>query len=77
MNGTYCACATLFAAFFSLAAVAATSEIRVDLKLDGSDFVSGERIRGIVDVANSSPDKVSVGYVNSNDRLEIERFRAF
>ena len=46
------------------AAGAATSEIRVDLKLDGSDFVSGERIRGVVDVANSSPDRVSVGYAN-------------
>ena len=76
MNGTYCACATLFAAFLSSAAVAATSEILVDLKLDGSDFVSGERIRGVVDVANSSSDKVSVGYVNSNDRLFVEVFKA-
>ena len=54
---------------------ATTSEITVDLKLSGSDFVVGERVRGIVDVANSSPDKISVGYQNSKDRLFIEVFR--
>ena len=59
-----------------LSLAAATAEIRVDLKLDGSDFVSGERIRGVVDVANSSPEKVSVGYANSADRLFVEVFRA-
>ena len=48
-----------------MALAAAPSEIRVDISLDGSDFVSGERIRGVVDVAHSSPDKVSVGYSNS------------
>ncbi|MBO7684421.1 MAG: hypothetical protein J6T51_06825 [Kiritimatiellae bacterium] len=58
------------------ALAAATSEIRVNLALDGSDFVSGERIRGVVDVANSSPDKVSVGYANSRDSLFVEVFRA-
>ena len=58
------------------AAGAATSEIRVDLKLDGSDFVSGERIRGVVDVANSSPDRVSVGYANSKDLFFVEVYRA-
>ena len=55
---------------------AATSEIRVDLKLDGSDFVAGERIRGVVDIANSSPDRVSVGYSNSKDRFFVEVYRA-
>ena len=55
---------------------AATAEIRVDLKLDGSDFVVGERIRGIVDIANSSPEKVSVGYSNSEDSFFVEVFRA-
>ena len=70
-----------FLSFAAMLAVAlplsaATSEIRVDLKLDGSDFVSGERIRGVVDVANSSPEKVSVGYSNSKDRLFVEVFRA-
>lgn len=55
---------------------ATTSEIKVDLRLDGLDFVSGERIRGVVDIANSSPDRVSVGYSNSKDLFFIEVFRA-
>jgi len=61
---------------FPLPSFSATSEISVDLKLDGSDFVAGERIRGIVNVANPSPEKVSVGYSNSKDRFLIEVFRA-
>ena len=40
-------------AFVSHVAAASTSEIRVDLSLDWSDFVSGERVRCVVDVANS------------------------
>lgn len=55
---------------------ATTSEIKVDLRLDGLDFVSGERIRGVVDIANSSPDRVSVGYSNSKDLFFIEVSRA-
>lgn len=65
------ACAALASALF-----AAPAEIRVDLKLDGSDFVVGERVRGVVDIANSSPEKVSVGYSNSEDRFFVEVFRA-
>ena len=60
----------------ALSAGAATSEIKVDLKLDGSDFVTGERIRGVVDIANSSPDRVSVGYANSRDLFFVEVYRA-
>ena len=56
--------------------LAVTSEISVDLKLDAYDFVCGERVRGVIDVANSSPDKVSVGYSNSRDSLFVEVFRA-
>lgn len=63
-------------ALLPMALVAATSEISVDISLDGSDFVSGERIRGVIDVANSSPEKVSVGYSNSRDALFVEVFRA-
>ena len=59
-----------------LSVCAATSEIKVDLKLDGSDFVTGERIRGVVDIANSSPDRVSVGYANSKDIFFVEVYRA-
>ncbi len=60
----------------SLSAVADTSEIKVDFQLDASDFVAGERIRAVVDIANSSPDKLSVGYSNSADRFFVEVFRA-
>ena len=67
---------TLAGLLLSLAASAAMSEIKVDLKLDAADFVVGERVRGIVDVANSSPEKISVGYSNSKDSLFIEIFRA-
>lgn len=66
----------LLCAVLSSGLFAATSEIKVDLKLDGSDFVTGERIRGIVDIANSSPDRVSVGYSNSKDLFFIEVYRA-
>lgn len=52
------------------------SEITVDLKLDEITYVAGERIRGVIDVRNMSPDKVSVGYLNSEDRLIVEVFRA-
>ena len=70
--------ASLFLASLFLAAplLAETSEIRVDLKLDGADFVAGERIRGVVDIANPSPEKISVGYQNSQDSFFIEVFRS-
>jgi len=55
---------------------AAISEIKVDLTFSGSDFVSGERVRAVIDIANSSPDKVSVGYSNSKDALFVEVFRS-
>ena len=61
---------------FPVPANAETSEIMVNLKLDCSDFVSGERIRGVVDIANPSPEKISVGYSNSQDAFFIEVFRA-
>ena len=53
--------AALSAALSLAASAAAPTEIKVDLKLDASDFVVGERIRGVIDVANSSPDTVGVG----------------
>lgn len=67
---------SLLVAVLASGLFAATSEIKVDLRLDGSDFVTGERIRGVVDVANSSPDRVSVGYANSKDVFFIEVCRA-
>lgn len=53
-----------------------TSEISVDIKLTGDDFVVGERVRGVIDVANSSPDRISCGYLQSKDRCFVEVFRA-
>ena len=53
-----------------------TSEIKVSFAPDFADYVSGERIRGVVDVLNASARKVSVGYANSEDRLLLEVFRA-
>ncbi len=67
--------ATVLTALTSFASVK-TSEITVDLKLDNSDFIVGERVRGVVNIANSSPDKISYGYSNSKDRFFIEVFRA-
>lgn len=55
---------------------AVPSEIKVDLMLDASDYVIGERIRAVVNVVNSSPDRISVGYPQSPDHLFIEVFRA-
>ena len=55
---------------------ASLAEITVNLKLDEISYVSGERIRGVVEVVNSSPDALSVGGPDSPDRLIIEVFRA-
>ena len=66
----------VFCLLIPVLASAETAEITVDLKLAGGDFISGERIRGVIDVANSSPEKVSVGYSNSKDSLFVEVFRA-
>ena len=62
--------------FAALSVRAATSEIKVDLKLVGSDFVIGERVRGVVDIANSSAEKVRVGYRDARDRFFVEVFRS-
>lgn len=53
-----------------------STEISVQLKLDEISYVSGERIRGIVDIRNYSPEKISVGYSNSKETLFIEVFRS-
>ncbi len=50
--------------------------ISVNLRLDEIDYVSGERIRGVIDVKNMSPNIVSVGESFSPDRLFVEVFRA-
>ena len=62
--------------FFTFTLTAATSEISVDFKLDQIDFVLGERVRGVVDIVNLSPETVDVGSVGSQDRFFIEVYRA-
>ncbi len=62
----------------SVAAQAANEPagITVSLKLDETNFIAGERVRGVVDVKNMLAEKVSVGYRESKDRLIIELYRA-
>ncbi len=61
---------------FSASAEKSVSEIKVDLKFDFSDYVSGERVRAVVDIANSSPRTLAVA-PGSNDVFFIEVSRAF
>ena len=78
-NKTFALALAALAAFAAPDAASARpspSEISVDLKLDETDYVCRERIRGVVDIKNMSPDKISVGYANSKDILFIEVFRA-
>ena len=51
----------LAVAALPVALSAAISEITVDLRLDASDYVSGERVRAVVDISNSSPSPVGIG----------------
>lgn len=64
------------AALCAAAALGATSEISVSLNLDASTFILGERVRGVIDVKNFSPDKLSVGHPDSRDYLFVEVYRA-
>lgn len=59
-----------------LAALAATSEITVGIKLDNIDFVVGESIGAVVNIVNISPDEISVGYADSADKFFVEVFRS-
>ena len=53
-------------------ATGATSEITVSLKLDTANFLIGERIRGVVEVANLSPRTVRVEGRADDDVFFIE-----
>jgi hypothetical protein len=44
--------------------------------MDEIDYVAGERIRGVVDIKNMSPDVISVGYPDSRDRFFVEIYRS-
>lgn len=52
------------------------TEIQVDLRMDEIDYVSGERVRCVVDVKNMAPETVSVGRPDSRDYLFVEVFCA-
>jgi hypothetical protein len=68
-------CAALACALSASAArCASTSAISVVLKMDEINYVAGERIRGVVDIKNLSPDVISVGSPDSKDRFFIEVF---
>ena len=71
---SFALCALSFLLFSSV--TAETVEISVDLMFDNIDYVAGERIRAVVDVANSSPESVSVGYPSSKDMLFVEVFHS-
>ena len=71
--------AFLFLPLFLFAAVFAAppqSEISVKLVPERREYVVGERIRAIVDIANSSADSIDVGKPGSADIFRIEVFRA-
>lgn len=55
---------------------AAPSEITVVLKLDNDQFVEGERMRAVVDVANASADVIDCRTAKSKDTLLLELYRA-
>ena len=61
---------------FNFSVLAATSEISVDLKLDQTEFVLGERMRCVVDIVNVSPKVIAYGHNIDADRFFIEVYRA-
>ena len=71
-------CFLILSAALSVVAFAAPpqSEISVKLIPDRREYIVGERIRAVVDVANSSADSIDVGKPGSADMLRIEVFRA-
>jgi hypothetical protein len=63
-------------AFATMSLFASVSEIKVDFKLDFRDYVLGERIRGVVDIVNSSPETIGDGASGLNDQFFIEVFNS-
>jgi len=54
----------------------APSEITVQLKMEHDQYVEGERIRAVVDIANASADVIDCRTEESKDRLVVELYRA-
>lgn len=63
-------------AMAAAAEAALPSEITVRLAMRWNVYVTGERIRCIVDVANASADFIDVGSKGSDDKILVELFRA-
>jgi hypothetical protein len=59
-----------------LFAVANVSELTVKLNLQKGDYILGERIKAIVDVANASPDPIDARGPDAPDHLYLELYRA-
>ena len=57
-------------------AVANPTEISVKLVPDRREYIVGERLRAVVDIANSSADSIDVGKPGSADKFRLEVFRA-
>lgn len=57
-------------------AAALPTEITVQLIMTHDEYVEGERIRAVVDVANASADVVDCRKPDASDRLFVELFRA-
>ncbi len=66
----------LFGLWAFAAAAAVPSEISVRLELECREWVAGERVRGVVEVANASGDSLVVANGAHADRLLLELFRA-
>lgn len=61
--------------FVPAARAAAPSEITVRLQMDSDQYVEGERIRAVVDIANASADVVDCRSEKSKDHLVLELYR--
>lgn len=64
------------AALSATAIAALPSEITVKLRMNDTEYVTGERIRCVVDIANASADFIDVGSKGSDDKLVIELYRS-
>ena len=59
-----------------LAAAEKLTELTVKLTLQKGDYIAGERIKAVVDVANASPDPIDARGPDAPDRLILELYRA-
>lgn len=68
----------LLACLFAVAAARAATapEINVTLRMSADEYIEGEKIRAVVDLANGSPDTLIGGRDDAPDRLFLELFRA-